>query len=389
MMLQSAVSLDGNKEPASSSTQIIESLYDKVDSLTNTNLQLTLQSQTMLENLDIAQKKEVKLIENISMYKYQRDNLDSMLSRKVRKIKEFEEELISLQMTVNSIKNQNKDLNEQLHDLQQLQIFNKEKMDQLDVQYDSLLKDQQVCKLQFEEDLNKINRDLQTIKSKYINKLNEEIKKSDSFEIKLNKFKRLIDKTEKIGGFKEISKDIIDNKCEQVLKNLDLDSWITLYKLSDKVIQLYAKENELDLSLLKDYDSIVNDLEIDNINKELKNTHSHNSLISLNNNTEKLTITKRRTKSTKISSSPYLPSPTLANSTSSFSSSVSSQDNISNKNDENSFSKSFNRTEERIHSGGIPTLPGVRRASRIFSNGDSNVISPHSSSSSNRNSKVF
>lgn len=388
-MLQSAVSLDGNKEPASSSTQIIESLYDKVDSLTNTNLQLTLQSQTMLENLDIAQKKEVKLIENISMYKYQRDNLDSMLSRKVRKIKEFEEELTSLQMTVNSIKNQNKDLNEQLHDLQQLQIFNKEKMDQLDVQYDSLLKDQQVCKLQFEEDLNKINRDLQTIKSKYINKLNEEIKKSDSFEIKLNKFKRLIDKTEKLGGFKEISKDIIDNKCEQVLKNLDLDSWITLYKLSDKVIQLYAKENELDLSLLKDYDSIVNDLEIDNINKELKNIHSHNSLISLNNNTEKLTITKRRTKSAKISSSPYLPSPILANSTSSFSSSLSSQDNISNKNDENSFSKSFNRTEVRVHSGGRPTLPGVRRVSRIFSNGDSNVISSQSSSSSNRNSRVF
>lgn len=388
-MLQPAVNLHTNEESASSSTQIIESLYDKVDSLTNTNLQLTLQSQAMLENLDIAQKKEVKLIENISMYKYQTDNLNSMLNRKLRKIKEFEEEWTSLQMTVNSIKNENKNLDEQLYNLQQLQTLNKEKMIQLDIQYDSLLKDHHICKLQFEEDLNKINRDLQAIKSKYINKLNEEIRKSDSFEIKLNKFKRLIDKTEKLGGFQEISKDIIDNKCEQVLKNLDLDSWITLYKLCDKVVQLYATENELDLSLFKNYDSVVNDPEINDINKELKNTHSHNSVTSPNNNIERLTIVKRKAKSAKITSSPYIPSPRLVNHPSSSSSSLSSKDNSSNRNDENPSSRPYNRTESRVNSGGTPTLPGVRRISRAFTNSDSNAISSTSSSNSNRNSRVF
>lgn len=388
-MLQPAVNLHTNEESASSSTQIIESLYDKVDSLTNTNLQLTLQSQAMLENLDIAQKKEVKLIENISMYKYQTDNLNSMLNRKLRKIKEFEEEWTSLQMTVNSIKNENKNLDEQLYNLQQLQTLNKEKMIQLDIQYDSLLKDHHICKLQFEEDLNKINRDLQAIKSKYINKLNEEIRKSDSFEIKLNKFKRLIDKTEKLGGFQEISKDIIDNKCEQVLKNLDLDSWITLYKLCDKVVQLYATENELDLSLFKNYDSVVNDPEINDMNKELKNTHSHNSVTSPNNNIERLTIVKRKAKSAKITSSPYIPSPRLVNHPSSSSSSLSSKDNSSNKNDENPSSRPYNRTESRVNSGSTPTLPGVRRISRAFTNSDSNAISSTSSSNSNRNSRVF
>lgn len=394
-MLQPAVSLEMKKDTVSSSTQIIESLYNKVDTLTNTNLQLTLQSQTMLENLDMAQKKEVKLIENISMYKYQRDNLDSMLNRKLRKIKEFEEEMASLQMTVNSIKSQNKDLSEELYNLQQLETLNREKMDQLDAQYDSLLREQQSCKLSFENDLSKINEDLQTIKLNYINKLNEEIKRSDSFEIKLNKFKRLIDKTEKLGGFKEISKDIIDNKCEQVLKDLDLDAWITLYKLCGRVVQLYATENGLDLSLLKNYDLTVDDPEINTIHKELSIDHVHNSINSPNNNTERIITMKRRIKSGKITSSPYIPSPTLGsyssllNESSSSPSSLSSKDKHSNSNDENSTSRSSNQIEDRSNSSDMSVLPGVKRTSRVFNNSDINTTPSPSLSSSNRFSRLF
>lgn len=116
--------------------------------MNNANLRPKLQLQTVLENLDIAQNKEIKLIGNISMCKYQRGNLDLMLIKKLRKIKEFKEELTMLQVTFNSIKSQNKELNEELYNLHRLEILNKKKKkDHSDMQYDSLLAIQQSYKL--------------------------------------------------------------------------------------------------------------------------------------------------------------------------------------------------------------------------------------------------
>ena len=65
---------------------------------------------------------------------------------------------------------------------------------------------------------------------------------------------------------KKNSNYIVDNKCEQALKNLDLDSWITLCNICSKVVQLNATQNGLDLSLLKVYGWKVNNSEINKIN---------------------------------------------------------------------------------------------------------------------------
>ena len=61
------------------------------------------------------------------MCKYQRGNLDLMLIKKLRKIKEFKEKLTMLQVTFNSIKSQNKELNEELNNFHRLEILNKKK----------------------------------------------------------------------------------------------------------------------------------------------------------------------------------------------------------------------------------------------------------------------
>ncbi|CAL9727603.1 SWI5-dependent HO expression protein 3 [Monosporozyma unispora] len=349
-----------------SSTQIIESLYTKVDSLTNTNLQLTLQSQNMLEKLDVAQKKEVKLVENISMYKHQKGNLDTMLRRKLRKISELEEELASLQMTFSSVKTINKELNDNLIELNEKEAVDKEKVDTLAKDYDTLVQSQDSYRLHFEKTIDQLSQEMQTVKMNYINKLTQRMQNSDSFEIKLNKYKKLIDRLEKSGSLKDIAKGLKDDTCQDTLKKLDLDSWITLYKLSGKITQNYAEKNDLDLKLLKSSDSILNDPEIDFITKNVNS-----------DSLERITV-KKRTKSRNISGQ-YTPSggysPVMYLSSPMLGGSVSPRIGTPNNTPARRFSQRFNNnsnnnsnTDGSETATSSPSLPGVRRMSSIYSN---------------------
>lgn len=349
-----------------SSTQIIESLYTKVDSLTNTNLQLTLQSQNMLEKLDVAQKKEVKLVENISMYKHQKGNLDTMLRRKLRKISELEEELGSLQMTFSSVKTINKELNDNLIELNEKEAVDKEKVDTLAKDYDTLVQSQDSYRLHFEKTIDQLSQEMQTVKMNYINKLTQRMQNSDSFEIKLNKYKKLIDRLEKSGSLKDIAKGLKDDTCQDTLKKLDLDSWITLYKLSGKITQNYAEKNDLDLKLLKSSDSILNDPEIDFITKNVNS-----------DSLERITV-KKRTKSRNISGQ-YTPSggysPVMYLSSPMLGGSVSPRIGTPNNTPARRFSQRFNNnsnnnsnTDGSETATSSPSLPGVRRMSSIYSN---------------------
>ena len=349
-----------------SSTQIIESLYTKVDSLTNTNLQLTLQSQNMLEKLDVAQKKEVKLVENISMYKHQKGNLDTMLRRKLRKISELEEELASLQMTFSSVKTINKELNDNLIELNEKEAVDKEKVDTLAKDYDTLVQSQDSYRLHFEKTIDQLSQEMQTVKMNYINKLTQRMQNSDSFEIKLNKYKKLIDRLEKSGSLKDIAKGLKDDTCQDTLKKLDLDSWITLYKLSGKITQNYAEKNDLDLKLLKSSDSILNDPEIDFITKNVNS-----------DSLERITV-KKRAKSRNISGQ-YTPSggysPVMYLSSPMLGGSVSPRIGTPNNTPARRFSQRFNNnsnnnsnTDGSETATSSPSLPGVRRMSSIYSN---------------------
>lgn len=349
-----------------SSTQIIESLYTKVDSLTNTNLQLTLQSQNMLEKLDVAQKKEVKLVENISMYKHQKGNLDTMLRRKLRKISELEEELASLQMTFSSVKTINKELKDNLIELNEKEAVDKEKVDTLAKDYDTLVQSQDSYRLHFEKTIDQLSQEMQTVKMNYINKLTQRMQNSDSFEIKLNKYKKLIDRLEKSGSLKDIAKGLKDDTCQDTLKKLDLDSWITLYKLSGKITQNYAEKNDLDLKLLKSSDSILNDPEIDFITKNVNS-----------DSLERITV-KKRAKSRNISGQ-YTPSggysPVMYLSSPMLGGSVSPKIGTPNNTPARRFSQRFNNnsnnnsnTDGSETATSSPSLPGVRRMSSIYSN---------------------
>lgn len=340
-----------------SSTQIIESLYTKVDSLTNTNLQLTLQSQNMLEKLDVAQKKEVKLVENISMYKHQKDNLDTMLRRKLRKISEIEEELGSLQMTFGSVKSINKELKDRLTELHEKEAVDKEKISTLVKDYDTLVQSQESYRLHFEKTMDQLSQEMQTVKINYNIKFTQRIQNSDLSEIKLSKYNKMIDRLDRTGGLKEISKGLKDDVCQDTLKKLDLSSWIILYKLSRKITENYVDKNGLDLKMLKNSEELINDPEIQAISS------------NINDETlEKITV-KKRAKSRNISGQ-YTPStgysPVMYSSSPALSG-VSPRLGISGNTPPRRFAQRFSSGEAIESTSSSPSLPGVRRMSSIHS----------------------
>lgn len=340
-----------------SSTQIIESLYTKVDSLTNTNLQLTLQSQNMLEKLDVAQKKEVKLVENISMYKHQKDNLDTMLRRKLRKISEIEEELGSLQMTFSSVKSINNELNDRLTELHEKEAIDREKVSTLVKDYDTLVQSQESYRLHFEKTMDQLLQEMETIKINYNNKLTQRIHNSDLSEVKLNKYSKIIDRLERTGGLKEIAKGLKDDACHDTLKKLDLGSWITLYRLSGKITENYADKNGLDLKMLKDSDDMINDPEIQSINNDFNNEYLER--ITVKKRAKTRNISGQYTPSTGYSPVMYSSSPTLSG--------ASPRMGILGNTPPRRFSQRFSNNDGIESAASSSSLPGVRRMSSIHS----------------------
>lgn len=354
----------------SSSTQIIESLYNKVDSLTNTNLQLTLQSQNMLEKLDVAQKKEVKLVENISMYKHQKDNLDTMLRRKLRKINELEEELGSLRMTFGSVKTFNKELSDKLAELHQTEAANREKAGDLVRDYDLLLQSQDNYRTHFEKMANHLEDEMHATRNDYLNTLNQKVRSAGVFEVELNKYRKLIEQIEKKGALENVSKNITSEVFLTALKKLDLESWLILYKLSGNITHLYAEENNLDLKLLKNSDTILNDPELGTMKDELKN------------GTGECILIKKRSKPSRSISGQY--SPMMYASTSSIGRvpRLPNAGNMSNNNTDiplGRFTQRFNDTNGTgVNLGSkmnSPTLPGVGRLSSVQNGSQSGVTS--------------
>lgn len=265
-----------------SSTKIIESLHQKLDALTNTNLQLTLQSHNLLEKLDAAQKKEVKLSENISLYTHEHDNLDSILQRKVRKLTEVDEELQSLRMTFQSVENTNKDLSSKLKSSTDSEKSIKDKIRVLRDQYESILENQSSYKAHFVTEIENLNNRIQSLKTEYKLSIKEKINgenddnnidssnndNSTTIANKINKFNYIMEQI-RHHNFEMRSLDGLDKKMSESAMELGLESWLGLFKVCNEMIKDYAEQKKLDLNDF-DADHIINDPFISSMEEELK-----------------------------------------------------------------------------------------------------------------------
>ncbi|CCK68393.1 uncharacterized protein KNAG_0A07400 [Huiozyma naganishii CBS 8797] len=236
----------------SSSTRIIETLHEKVDTLTSTNLQLTLQSHTLLEKLDHAQKREIKLNENISHYNHERDNLNSMLQRKKRKINELQGEIDELVQTFDSLQTSNSTLEKEIEENSALVDDYKEKTASLTRNYDTVLQAQDSYTSHFETEIQSLVEQIKAIKARQTLKLKCDYGPNHVIEDQLLKFKKLsINSTTPVSESRHsLIETILKQKAQQTLKQLDLPSWLTLFRVSENIAKEYAEKNGLDLEAL-------------------------------------------------------------------------------------------------------------------------------------------
>lgn len=270
------VGMKGNLTPkqngSMSSTRVIESLHDQVDTLTSTNLQLTVQSKNLLDKLDGAQQKESKLLENSASLKHENENLVSMLNRKTRRLKDVEEELARYKENHSSLEEEKLALQRKWESSSSEEATLKQQMEMVQAQYDTLVDSHQYYKSHYGSQINILSEQLENLKMdqrSYIQRVSEE---ANTFDVKLLEFDSKHDNLQQL---EEARVRRLESKCDGLVKQLDLPSWVQLYKESKNMVTEFAEK--MQLKVPADFEALVQDPELTAL--EAKNS------ININTNT--------------------------------------------------------------------------------------------------------
>ncbi|SCW01308.1 LAFE_0D09714g1_1 [Lachancea fermentati] len=230
----------------SSSTKVIESLHAQIDNLTTTNLQLTVQSNNLLSRLESANTKQSKQLETISTLKHENDNLNAMLARKERRLKEAEQELVQLKSSFESTSLENQNLQQEMKTSCQRENALDQKLQLLQVQYDALADGQKRYRDLYEKEVAELRSNLQVLKKEndiFITKnIRNVVNNSSVLQQKLNQY------GSKFKGLESLSNEHMETLSQRVDKfalELDLPRWQELYKETRDMALEYAREMNL------------------------------------------------------------------------------------------------------------------------------------------------
>lgn len=228
-----------------SSTKVIESLHEQIDTLTNTNLQLTIQSHGLLEKLDSAQQKESQLQENISSLKHENENVNSMLNRKTRRLKDVEEELASLKKKVDFMVEENESLKEKFQMSSETEVKLNSQIELYKSQYDAVVDSQQYYRDHYNKEVSELKEQIEILKKSQITQLQKITDHHNLMDEKLNNFDT---KHASLHEAQEKRLELLDVKCQEAITDLDLPSWIELYKKTKSTFVEYSNEMEIEVS---------------------------------------------------------------------------------------------------------------------------------------------
>lgn len=239
---------------SSSSTRVIESLHEQIDTLTNTNLQLTVQSHSLLDKLESAQQRESKLLENTSSLKHENDNLVSMLNRKARKLKDLEEELIDFKKEYNSVLEERSELQEkEKKSSEQEEILNQQ-VEMIQVQYDAIVDSQKYYKKHYKSEISSLREQLESLKVEQLNYIQSSAAQTNQLDVRLLEFDSKCNNMQELEAARL---QFLEDECEDMMRQLDLSSWVTLYKESKNMLFTYAEKMQIDIS--QDFKELLQD----------------------------------------------------------------------------------------------------------------------------------
>lgn len=251
---------DHHNGGGSSSTKVIENLHEQIDTLTNTNLQLTLQSNNLLNRLEVAQQREAKLLETTASLKHENENVESMLNRKSRKLKELEVEFANLRQNYDTLLKEKTELQDRARDTSDRESKLKQENEMVKVQYDALVDSQDYYKKHYSSELDTLREQLDSLKQDQRRQLEQSRADESLLDAKLSQFEA------KHGNMKELEDARVlhlESKCNDIVGQLDLPSWFTLYKESKSMLLKYA--SEMNIKLPEDLDQTLQDAGLESL----------------------------------------------------------------------------------------------------------------------------
>ncbi|QLQ78841.1 hypothetical protein HG537_0B01890 [Torulaspora globosa] len=222
-----------------SSTRVIESLHEQIDTLTSTNLQLTVQSNNLLGRLESAQVREAKLLETTASLKHENENITSMLNRKSRKLKDLEEEFSQLEQKYHSLLEDKTALEDRVRDTCEKEVKLKQEIDMVKAQYDALVDSQDYYRKYYASELDTLRGQLDSLKQEQKRHLEQSKAEEALLDTKLSEFET---KYENWKGLDDARWVHLDTKCNDIVGQLDLPSWINLYEESKKILLKCAQD---------------------------------------------------------------------------------------------------------------------------------------------------
>lgn len=242
---------DGSVSGNTSSTKVIEALYQQIDTLTNTNLQLTVQSNNLLTKLENANSKEAKQLETVATLKHENENLNSMLNRKSRRCKDLEDQLVQLRNSYEETAVDYRALKQNMESTTQREAQLQGEIQILKVQYDALLDSQKRYREHYEQEIHTLNLNLEKLKKEndmFITKnVRNILNNSSALQTKLNQYTSKYKDLEAL-NLQHIG--LLSEKVDKMASQMDLPAWEKLYKDTRDIALDYAKK--MDLSLEQD-----------------------------------------------------------------------------------------------------------------------------------------
>lgn len=348
---------NNNSTMNANSSRVINSLHDQVDTLTDTNLELTKQSHNLLNKLENVQINETKLMEDLSHLKNANELVNNELSDSTIRLKHLEEQLSELKMQYNNeiklklaLERQIKTV--KLHEDESL----KDEVLMRQSQYDTMLVNQQNYKELYTKKINDMTETLEAMKIAYNN---NEVKGDNDEDCNYGIFGEKLNEMEKLfHEYAETDKKFIEyvqeNKLQTMINdNFKLEDWIQLHKDMNETFNQYVEKMD------------IPDAVVDKLKHELHIANNNN-----NNNGKPVTSRIRHTSGSIISNGDakdkrrsYYGS--LRNGSQEHIN-ISNNDSTLVNNSDIASSSTENAT--RIPSDGSMSLPGVKKTSSVRRN---------------------
>lgn len=341
----------------SNSSKVIDSLRDQIDTLTETNLELTKQSHHLLNKLEVLQMNETNLIEELNILKTSNDTINNDLLDSTNKLKYLESKLNQLKLDYSKEIDMKRKLEEQIKLLKSNgdESLNENELLIKQIQYDTLLSNQEDYKIYCTNKINELNELLTEIKLKYEsnndNNDNMITKKLKEMEILSNKYETLDN------SIKEYIQD--DKLACLINEKFDINEWIQLYENMNEKFNYFATER------MK-----LSDVTINKLRHELKKNHNKQSIKTRNVSDGNDSKDKRTTK--YYGNLSTLSQDSLNN--------HSSNINSNNSNISSNSSNTGNSGDEETDGSRVPSnspmpilLPGVKRTPSIRRNPSINL----------------